>query len=71
MPSLKRKTAACLVLIVDILALILIIFGLYTRFSGSGNPVGSTYILVGVVLVFIAAAVTMLFISRRKPSRDN
>jgi len=45
MTSRRRKIIAFFVILIGILALTLIIFGLYIRFPGAGNPVGSVYML--------------------------
>lgn len=50
MTSQRRRIIGFLILLVELLALFLLGFGLYVRFSGAGNPVGSIYILAGCVL---------------------
>jgi len=67
MSSRRRKILAFVVLPLEILALILSIFGVYTRFSGAGNPVGSTYILVGFVMALGGGIV--LWLVSQKSSR--
>lgn len=61
----RLKIIAVIVLIVEILALILIIFGLYTRLAGAGNPVGSVYIWVGGFLG-MGGAFAIFFVSRKR-----
>ena len=63
MSSRRRKIIAFVVLPVEILGVILCIFGLYTHFSGAGYPVGSIYILIGPVLV-LGGGIVLFFVSR-------
>ena len=63
----RLKIIAFFVIIEEILTLILLTFGLYTRFSGAGNPVGSAYIWVGCFLA-MGGAIAMFFVYRlREP----
>jgi hypothetical protein len=66
----RLKIIAVIVLIVEILALILVTFGLYIRFSGEGNPAGTTYISIGGVLV-LGGGIIMFFVSRQMANRNN
>jgi hypothetical protein len=67
MTSLRRKIIAIIVLIVEILALILSTFGLYTRLSGAGNPIGSVYIWVGCFLALGGAFAILSVSQKRRP----
>jgi hypothetical protein len=63
----RRKIIAVIVLIVEILALILVISGLYTRLAGAGNPVGSVYIWVGCFLAYGGAFAILSVSQKRRP----
>jgi hypothetical protein len=47
----RLKIIAFCVIIVEILALILLTFGFYTRLAGAGNPVGSIYMIIAIFLI--------------------
>ncbi len=52
-------------IIVEMLAIILVIIGLYTRFSGAGNPAGALYIYVGGV-VAVGGIIAIFSASRQR-----
>jgi len=68
MTSQQRKIIAFIVLLVELLALFLAIFGIYVRFAGTGNPMGSIYILVGFV-VAVGGAIPILIISWKRKDK--
>ena len=63
MSSRRRKIIAIVFLPVEILAVILCIFGLYTHFSSAGNPVGSIYLLIGFFLS-LGGGIVLFFVFR-------
>jgi hypothetical protein len=70
MTRLWLRIISFLIIIVEIIAIILTIFGLYIRFSGAGNPAGTTYISIGGVLV-LGGGIVMFFVSRQMANRNN
>lgn len=68
MTNRRRRIIGFIVLLVEVVALFLLSFGLYVRFSGAGNPVGSIYILVGLI-VAMGGAIPMWFISWKRKDK--
>lgn len=64
-----RKFILFLLFFVDILPVILIIFGLYIRLSGVGSPVGSIYILIASLLGI--GTMMVWFVVFWRPKRTN
>jgi len=65
MTRLWLRIISFLIIIVEIIAFILTIFGLFIRFSGVGNPVGSIYLFVGGFLA-LGGGIAISFVSRQR-----
>jgi len=68
MASQRRRIIGFIIFLVELVALFLLVFGLYVRFSGAGNPVGSIYILAGCVLA-MGGSIPTWFISRQRKDK--
>ena len=64
----RRKIIAFFGIFVEIVALLLMSFGLYIREVGTGNPVGSVYIILGCILA-TGTAMVLLLITPQRASR--
>lgn len=64
----SRKVIVICGIIAEVIALFLIVFGLYVRFAGTGNPVGTVYLLAGNILA-LGGAIVEVLIARSKADR--
>ena len=64
----RRKIIAFFCLFVGIVALLLMSFGFYIREVGTGNPIGSVYILLGCILA-TGTLMVLLLVSPQRASR--
>ena len=64
----RRKIIAFFGVFVGIVALLVTSFGFYIREVGTGNPIGSVYILLGCILA-TGTAIVLLLVSPQRASR--
>lgn len=68
MANQRLRVIGFIIILVELVALFLLVIGLYVRSSGTGNPVGSIYIFVGFVAA-VGGAIPLLFISRKSKNK--
>jgi hypothetical protein len=67
MTKRRRRIIAYCVAVEEVFAIILITFGLFTRISGVGNPIGTVYMYVGIILIIVGLVAISLTFNIKEP----
>lgn len=63
----RRRIIAYCVIVEEIFAITLATFGLFTRISGAGNPIGTVYIYIGFILTIVGIVAILLAFGIKEP----
>jgi hypothetical protein len=64
----RRMIIAFCVVVLEVFAIALVTFGFFTRISGAGNPIGSVYMYIGIILTIGGSVVMLITFTLKEPN---